>query len=187
MKDRQVRISKFLSLVLRHQPEKIGLKLDDEGWVLVSELLPAMEAHGVQVSLQELHEVVRKNDKRRFSFSDDGTLIRASQGHSIQVKLGYEPTTPPAILYHGTAERFLSSIRQQGLIKGKRHDVHLSEIQETATAVGSRYGRPVILKIASERMNKDGHLFFRSANGVWLTEHVPLDYIEFPGERSTED
>ena len=187
MKDRSVRISKFLSLVLRHQPEKFGLTLSEEGWVSVAELLPALEAHGLSVTLPELRDVVAANDKQRFSFSADETLIRANQGHSVQVTLGYEPASPPAILYHGTAERFLSSIKQQGLLKGQRHDVHLSEKQETATAVGSRYGRAVVLKIASERMNKDGHLFFRSANGVWLTEHVPVEYIEFPREHSTPD
>ena len=174
-----------MSLVLRHQPDKIGLTLSAEGWVQVSELLPAMEAHGLLVTLQELQRVVATNDKQRFAFSDDGTSIRASQGHSVQVKLGYGPSSPPAILYHGTTNRFLPSIRQQGLLKGKRHDVHLSEQQETATSVGSRYGRPVILKIASERMSNDGHVFFRSANGVWLTERVPVKYIEFPGEHST--
>jgi putative RNA 2'-phosphotransferase len=185
MKDRSVRVSKFLSLVLRHQPEKIGLTLSAEGWVRVSELLPAMEAHGLSITLEELQHVVATNDKQRFAFSDDGTLIRASQGHSVQVTLGYEPTSPPVILYHGTTERFVPSIREQGLSKGKRHDVHLSEEPETATSVGSRYGRPVILKIASERMSNDGHVFFRSANGVWLTQRVPVEYIEFPGEHLT--
>ena len=182
MKNRSMKISKFLSLVLRHQPESIGITLSGDGWVRVEDLLRAMEAHGLGVSLEELRSVVETSDKQRFSFSPDGTSIRANQGHSIHVDLGYESSTPPEILYHGTTERFLPSIRQQGLLKGKRHDVHLSEQRETATAVGSRYGRPVVLKIASQQMNKDGHLFFRSANGVWLTRHVPVDYIEFPGE-----
>ena len=182
MKDRATQISKFLSFVLRHQPDEIGLMLTAEGWVSVSELLIAMESHGLKVSLEELKEVVVTNDKQRFSLSADESLIRANQGHSIQVRLGYEPAAPPEFLYHGTAERFLSSIRQQGLLKGKRHDVHLSEQRETATTVGRRYGRPVVLKIASERMSKDGHLFFRSENGVWLTNHVPVIYIAFPGE-----
>ena len=180
MKDRSIKVSKFLSLVLRHQPETIGITIGAEGWVRVSDLLTAMEAHEFSVSLEELQVVVENNDKQRFAFSDDGSFIRANQGHSIQVDLGYEPGVPPEILYHGTAERFLPSIRQQGLVKGKRHHVHLSEQRETATAVGSRYGRPIVLKIATERMNKDGHLFFRSAYGVWLTDHVPADYIEFP-------
>jgi putative RNA 2'-phosphotransferase len=179
MRDRAIRISKFLSLVLRHQPEKVGLTLDNEGWVSVSELLPAFEAHGLPLTLGELQEVVRSNDKKRFSFSPDGLFIRASQGHSVTVELGYEPKLPPPILYHGTAGRFLSSIRQQGLIKGRRHHVHLSDNAETAEAVGRRYGKPVVLRIASERMSKEGYLFFRSDNGVWLTESVPAEYITF--------
>lgn len=181
MKDRAVRISKFLSLVLRHQPEKVGLTLDDEGWASVSELIAAFEGHGLSLTLEELEEIVRRNDKKRFSFSPDGTLIRANQGHTVRVELGYEPRQPPRILYHGTAERFLVSIRQQGLIKGQRHHVHLSDDTETARAVGGRYGKPVILRIESERMQGDGHVFFRSDNGVWLTERVPVEYIIFPG------
>jgi len=120
MKDRTTQISKFLTLVLRHQPEKVGLMLGDEGWVSVAELLPAFDANGFRLSLGELQEVVRTNDKKRFSFSPDGLLIRASQGHSMKVELGYEATHPPEVLYHGTAERFLLSIKQQGLVKGRR-------------------------------------------------------------------
>ena len=183
MKDRHVRVSKFLSLVLRHQPEKVGVTLDREGWVPVSTLLEALGAHGLRLTLDELREVVRSNDKQRFSFSPDGLRIRASQGHSVKVELGYEPQPPPPTLYHGTAERFLPSIRQQGLSKGRRHHVHLSEQETTAVAVGKRYGRPVILEIASGAMHADGHAFFRSANGVWLTEHVPVKYISFGDER----
>lgn len=183
MSNRLIKVSKFLSLVLRHQPETIGITLSAEGWVPVNELLTAMEAHGFSVSLEELRVVVGNNDKQRFSFSEDGISIRANQGHSIQVDLGYEPAVPPKTLYHGTAEKFLASIRQHGLVKGKRHHVHLSESSETATAVGSRYGRPIVLKIATGRMNRDGHLFFRSANGVWLTDQVPVDYILFPGDQ----
>ena len=179
MKDRTIRISKFLSLVLRHQPEKVGLTLNDEGWVSVSELILAFESYGFPLALGELQEVVRSNDKKRFSFSPDGLFIRANQGHSVTVELGYEPVLPPPILYHGTAERFLSSIRQQGLLKGRRHHVHLSDNTETAETVGGRYGKPVVLRITSERMHKDGYLFFRSDNGVWLTESVPVEYIAF--------
>jgi putative RNA 2'-phosphotransferase len=181
MKDRAVRISKFLSLVLRHQPEKVGLNLNQEGWASVSELITAFEAHGFPLTLEELQDVVCSNDKKRFSFSPDMLFIRANQGHSVMVELGYEPKQPPPILYHGTAERFLSSIRQQGLIKGRRHHVHLSDNTETAKTVGGRYGKPVVLIIASERMQGDGYSFFRSDNGVWLTESVPMEYIMFPG------
>jgi len=183
MKERHVRVSKFLSLVLRHQPEKVGVTLDREGWVSVSRLLEALEAHGLRLTLDELLEVVRANDKQRFSFSPDGLSIRANQGHSVKVELGYEPLPPPPTLYHGTAERFLPSIERQGLSRGRRHHVHLSEQEATAVAVGRRYGRPVILSIASGAMHADGHLFFRSANGVWLTEHVPVRYITFGDER----
>jgi putative RNA 2'-phosphotransferase len=179
MKERHVRVSKFLSLVLRHQPEKVGLALDREGWVSVSRLLEALEAHGLHLTPDELGEVVRANDKQRFSFSPDGLSIRANQGHSVEVALGYEPSEPPPTLYHGTAERFLASIRRQGLVRGRRHHVHLSEQEATAVAVGRRYGKPVILTIASGAMHADGHPFFRSANGVWLTEHVPARYITF--------
>jgi len=184
MKDQQIKISKFLSLVLRHEPGMIGLTLDEGGWVSVAELLQACAAHNVSLTLDELQQIVRSSDKQRFAFSADGLQIRASQGHSVEVQLGYESLTPPAFLYHGTAERFLPSIREQGLVKGQRHDVHLSENDETATKVGSRHGRPVVLRIASGRMNKDGHLFFRSANGVWLTDSVPVEYIEFPEQTS---
>ena len=179
MKERHVRVSKFLSLVLRHQPEKIGVTLDREGWVPVSRLLEALEAHGRRLTLDELREVVRANDKQRFSFSPDGLSIRANQGHSVEVELGYEPSEPPPTLYHGTAERFIQSIKQQGLSRGRRHHVHLSEQEATAVAVGRRYGRPVILSVASGAMHADGHPFFRAANGVWLTEHVPARYITF--------
>src|ERR1044071_9922182 len=135
MKHRHVRVSKFLSLVLRHQPEKVGVTLDPEGWVSVSTLLEALGAHGLRLTLEGLREVVSSNDKQRFSFGADGLSIRASQGHSVEVELGYEPQPPPPTLYHGTAERFLPSIRQQGLSKGRRHHVHLSEQATTAHAV----------------------------------------------------
>jgi len=181
MKDRHTRASKFLSLVLRHQPEKVGLTLDREGWVSISLLLQACGTHGLDLTQDELQELVRTNDKQRFTISPDGLLIRASQGHSVEVELGYEPEPPPPLLYHGTAERFLSSIRQQGLIKGRRHHVHLSDNTETAKTVGGRYGKPVVLRIDSERMQRDGYSFFRSDNWVWLTESVPVEYIMFPG------
>jgi putative RNA 2'-phosphotransferase len=180
MKNQLVRTSKFLSLVLRHKPETIGIELDAQGWTSVSDLLQALSRSSHPLSLSELQEVVRSNDKQRFSFNEDQSRIRASQGHSLTIDLGYEEAVPPAILFHGTSERFLTSIRQQGLIKGQRHHVHLSTDTEVARNVGKRYGKPVVLSIASEQMNKDGHLFFRSANSVWLTERVPVEYIEFP-------
>jgi putative RNA 2'-phosphotransferase len=130
------------------------------------------------ITTEELQHVVANNDKKRFSFSDDGLSIRASQGHSIEIALGYEPAMPPEILYHGTAERFLPSIRAQGLLKGKRHHVHLSADVETATKVGQRHGKPVVLEVKAGQMLRDGFVFHLSANGVWLTEHVPAFYLE---------
>jgi putative RNA 2'-phosphotransferase len=172
-----VKISKFLSLVLRHRPEQIGIQLDVAGWVAVDELLAACRAHGRAITLAELQSIVTNNDKQRFSFSADGSLIRANQGHSIGVELGYEPAPPPATLYHGTAERFLDSIKAQGLLKGRRHHVHLSADEVTAIKVGQRHGKPVILRVQAEAMHSDGFSFYLSENGVWLTEHVPITYL----------
>jgi putative RNA 2'-phosphotransferase len=179
MNDRAVKVSRFLSLVLRHQPEKIGLQLDEAGWTEVEELIEACRAHGVALTVEELRYIVIHNDKRRFAFSDDGQRIRASQGHSIEIALGYEPATSPDRLYHGTAERFLDSIRARGLVKGQRHHVHLSADAETATNVGQRHGKPVVLEVRAGQMQQDGFVFYFSANGVWLTEHVPASYLIF--------
>jgi putative RNA 2'-phosphotransferase len=179
---RTTKISKFLSLVLRHEPEKIGIKLDDAGWVAVRELLDALARSGFPVGEQELHEVVRTNDKKRFAFNDNCQMIRANQGHSVSVELGHEATIPPEILYHGTVDRFLNSIRRVGLLKGDRHHVHMSPDAQTALKVGQRRGRPVLLNVHSGQMNRDGIAFFLSPNGVWLTDHVPPRYIEFPEE-----
>jgi putative RNA 2'-phosphotransferase len=179
MPDGTIKISKFLSLVLRHQPELIGITLDSAGWVSVSELLRACQAHGQSLTLAKLHEVVASNDKQRFSLSEDGQKIRANQGHSISVELGYSPSIPPDILYHGTVEKFLPDIRAEGLKKGARHHVHLSPDLETARRVGQRRGKPIILKVESGRMYQHGRQFFRSENGVWLTEHVPPEYLIF--------
>jgi len=177
---RTTKISKFLSLVLRHEPHKIGITLDEAGWVSVRELLDSLARHGFPVTETELREVVATSDKKRFSFSDDRLRIRANQGHSIEVELGYKPVAPPSTLYHGTPQKFVESIRRGGLIKGQRHHVHLSADEATASKVGERRGRPVILKIHASRMQIDGIEFYVSANGVWLTKHVPAEYIEFP-------
>jgi len=179
MGDRAVQISKFLSLVLRHQPEKIGLRLSQSGWASVEELIEASRQRGIEFTLEELQNVVASNDKKRFSLSVDGLLIRANQGHSIEVELGYAPSAPPDVLYHGTAERFLTSIKQQGLIKGRRHHVHLSADVDTATKVGRRHGKPVVLKVEAGKMRQDGFVFYLSANKVWLTERVPIQYLVF--------
>jgi putative RNA 2'-phosphotransferase len=177
---RQKRISKFLSLVLRHQPELIGIDLDDQGWTPVEDLIAKSHRHGMRFSEEELRQVVAESDKQRFAFDDDGTLIRANQGHSVAVDLALNPVTPPDVLYHGTVAKFLDAIREKGLIKGQRHHVHLSPDEATANTVGSRRGKPVILTVESRRMHADGMLFYHSANGVWLTDHVPTEYIEFP-------
>jgi putative RNA 2'-phosphotransferase len=178
----KTRTSKFLSLVLRHEPEKIGLKLDEAGWADVDELLFACRMHGLRVELRELEEIVATNEKKRFAFSDDGRKIRASQGHSIEVSLGYTPQAPPAQLFHGTATRFLDSIRREGLRKGERHHVHLTAEEATARTVGQRRGKPTVLLVKAEAMVGAGHAFFLSDNGVWLTDHVPTSFIEFPTE-----
>jgi len=179
----RTRTSKFLSLVLRHEPEKIGLKLDPAGWADVETLLAACRQHGVAVEPAALEEIVATNEKKRFAFSDDGRRIRASQGHSIEIALGYTPQVPPLRLYHGTATRFLESIRAGGLNKMGRHHVHLSAEKETAHQVGQRHGKPLILAIKADAMLAANHAFFLSDNGVWLTETVPAAFIEFPEEK----
>lgn len=169
--------SRFLSLILRHKPELIGLQLDSQGWVQVDTLLQALAAHGRSLSQQGLQEIVALNNKQRFAFDETGTKIRANQGHSVPIDLGYRPSSPPEILYHGTATRHLESILKQGLQKRNRHHVHLSDKLETAAQVGRRHGELVILRVASQEMEADGRLFFVSENGVWLTDEVPTQYI----------
>lgn len=171
--------SKFLSYVLRHHPAEIGITLDSAGWVPVAELLSAMRKHGRGISESLLREIVAASDKQRFAISDDGLKMRASQGHSVPVELGYEPAEPPTVLYHGTVDRAVESIRATGLVKGQRHHVHLSADVKTAGAVGGRRGRAVILTVDAARMRRAGCLFYRSANGVWLTDHVPAAFITF--------
>lgn len=182
MNKQLVEISKFLSFVLRHNPQSIGVMLDAEGWVPVGELVAAAARHGQSISREQLDEVVATNDEKRFSFSPDGRLIRANQGHSVEVDLGLVSVEPPELLYHGTVDRFLDSIRERGLIRGNRHHVHLSADRETAARVGQR-GRPVVLVVEAGRMQRDGHQFFQSENGVWLTEAVPVAYLQFPREK----
>ena len=172
--------SKFLSLVLRHRPEVIGIQLDEQGWVSVETLLEQLRAHGRPLSREELAYIVAHNNKKRFSFDDSGMRIRASQGHSVRIELGYSPTPPPEFLFHGTARKNLEAIRQQGLHKGKRHHVHLSADMTTARQVGGRHGKPVILTVQAGKMQEAGFAFFLSENGVWLTEQVPVKFLEFP-------
>ena len=172
-----VRISKYLAKYLRHEPEAIGLTLQPGGWVRVDDLLAATRRHGFAISYDELIECVDKNDKRRFSFDGTGDLIRANQGHSVEVDLQLEEQAPLEVLYHGTVERFLASIQALGLIKGSRHHVHLSADIETARKVGSRRGRPLVLEVSAGAMTQAGHPFFVSANGVWLTDAVPPQFL----------
>jgi putative RNA 2'-phosphotransferase len=175
-----IRTSKFLSLILRHEPERVGLKLGNAGWVSVDELLQAVNRDGLPLTLDQLKHIVATSDKKRFAFSDDGLRIRASQGHSVEIDLQYPPQTPPEILYHGTATRFLDGIRQQGLQKMERHDVHLSSETKVTVQVGGRHGKPVLLIIRAGDMHRAGFVFRCSANGVWLVDHVPPQFIQFP-------
>lgn len=172
-------ISKALSYILRHHPDTIGLTLDAQGWADTQELLAKFSQQYGLLTLTALQEVVAENDKKRFAFNEDGSKIRASQGHSIEIELGYTAQTPPEILYHGTATRFLDSIRETGLLKQDRHHVHLSADQATAHKVGERHGKPVVLQIKALAMSEQGFEFFISENGVWLTDHVPVAFIHF--------
>jgi putative RNA 2'-phosphotransferase len=173
------RVSKRLSFVLRHRPDRVGLTLGDAGWVDVDALLAALAADGVPpLTRAELEDVVATNDKQRFAFDDSGTRIRASQGHSRPVELGYEPQPPPDVLFHGTAERFLPAILTEGLRSGRRHAVHLSADVETARTAGGRRGRPVVLRVDAAAMQAAGHSFTRSANGIWLVDAVPPEYLD---------
>jgi putative RNA 2'-phosphotransferase len=173
--DERKRTSKFLSFVLRHEPESIGVELDAHGWVEVETLLARAAANGRSISRAHLDEVVRTNDKRRFEI--DGSRIRASQGHSVEVDLGYAPVEPPELLYHGTPEASVASILETGLERRSRHHVHLSADIATAEGVGERRGRAVVLVVRAGDMHRAGHLFFRSTNGVWLTSRVPPEFL----------
>ena len=177
MDKRLIRVSKYLAKYLRHAPHELGLELQPGEWVLVDDLLTATEKHGFPISYDELVDCLETNDKQRFAFDVSGELIRANQGHSVEVDLQLEEREPPESLYHGTVERFLPSILEEGLIRGKRHHVHLSKDVETARKVGSRRGKPVILVVDAGRMYRDGHKFLLSANGVWLTDSVAPAYL----------
>lgn len=171
------RAGRKLSLVLRHDPSAIGLKLDKNGWAEVPALLKCLKQHRLPITREDLDYIVENNNKQRFSFNEEGTKIRANQGHSIDVDLGFVPVVPPESLFHGTAASAVDSIFQSGLEARGRQHVHLSADRETAVTVGRRHGRPVVLVIASARMHTDGFRFYQSANGVWLTDRVPVEYI----------
>lgn len=179
------KISKFLSLILRHKPETVGLSLDKNGWAGTQELLDRINNKGFSLSFEELQWIVENNEKRRFSLSSDFSRIRANQGHSLQVDLNLPQKEPPEILFHGTAEKNLESIKKYGINKGSRHHVHLSPDIPTAEKVGMRHGKPVVLQVKAGKMNVKGIVFFESENGVWLTENVSPEFIVFPYSEST--
>ncbi|NOQ35979.1 MAG: RNA 2'-phosphotransferase [Methylococcaceae bacterium] len=173
-----IQISKFLSLILRHQPETIGLKLDDNGWANIEELIAKTNQKGQRLNRKLLDEVVTTNDKQRFAISDDGLSIRANQGHSLQVDLKLVAKQPPEVLYHGTATRFVTSILETGLQAKSRQQVHLSSDIPTAIKVGKRHGKAIVFTVAAQQMYTDGYLFYLSENQVWLTEKVPSKYLQ---------
>ncbi|WP_322744610.1 RNA 2'-phosphotransferase [[Phormidium] sp. LEGE 05292] len=175
---RLVKISKYLSKHLRHTPEEIGITLAEGGWVSVEELMEASRKNGFLFTRAELDEVVATNDKKRFSFDDTGKLIRANQGHSVEVDLQLTPTLPPDVLYHGTGANTVASILQNGLCKMSRHHVHLTTNISTAKKVGTRHGKPVVFVVDSAAMHKDGYDFYCSENGVWLVDRVPSKYLQ---------
>ncbi len=170
-------ISKFMSLILRHKPETIGISLDEHGWANVDELIAGISKTN-DFNMEMLEEIVRTDNKQRYSFNEDKTLIRANQGHSIPVDVELEEVKPPQVLWHGTGEKYVTSIDEQGLISKSRLYVHLSKDEETAINVGKRHGKPVLYKIKAEEMYNDGYHFFLSKNGVWLTKEVPVKYME---------
>lgn len=174
---RLTKISKYLSKHLRHQPERLGLTLASGGWVPVDTLLAAAAQHRFPITRAELDEVVTRSDKQRFAFDATGTLIRANQGHSVAIDLELTPQEPPAVLYHGTGEKSVSVILRNGLHKMSRHHVHLSPDTVTARNVGARHGRPVIFAVDTGAMQRAGHVFYRSENGVWLVDHVPPEFL----------
>lgn len=180
MNQEHIKLSKFLSLILRHSPETIGITLDPQGWAEIATLLALSNKKGKRLNRDLLQSIVDNCEKQRFSISEDGLRIRAAQGHSVKnIDIGYQPVTPPAVLYHGTATRFLESIKQQGLLPGSRQYVHLSQLQETAINVGQRHGKPVVLLVDAARMQQAGHEFYQADNGVWLTATVAPEFIRF--------
>lgn len=172
------RTGKFIALILRHKPEVIGITLDAHGWADVGELIAGIQKTRPDFNMEMLEEIVRTNDKQRYSFNENHTRIRANQGHSVQVDVELKEERPPEILYHGTAEKFVTSIIEEGLVPRSRLYVHLSKNMQTAVNVGSRHGKPVVFTVRSGQMYKDGFKFYLSENGVWLTKNVPPEYLK---------
>jgi len=176
------RASTFLSLILRHDPASIGVAMDPAGWVSVADLVERTATEQRPLTVELIERVVATSDKQRFALSPDGRLIRANQGHSIDVELGLDPVEPPPVLYHGTATRFLDSILEHGLQPGERRHVHISAAQATAVEVGSRHGKPVVLIVDAAALHAEGQVFHRSANGVWLTDAIAPRHLSVSGE-----
>ncbi|MDE6760481.1 MAG: RNA 2'-phosphotransferase [Lachnospiraceae bacterium] len=173
-----IELGKFISLILRHKPEVIGITLDENGWADTQELLSGINASGRYIDLTVLERIVRENNKKRYSFNEDKTKIRANQGHSVHVDVEMKEMMPPDELYHGTAERFLKSIREKGILKMNRQYVHLSTDVESAKVVGKRHGKPVVLVIDTKKMVEDGYHFWLSDNGVWQSEEIKWEYVK---------
>jgi putative RNA 2'-phosphotransferase len=170
--------SKYLSYVLRHEPQVIGISLDIEGWACIDALIDGSKKFGKTINRELIHQLVNESDKVRFSLSDDGMRIRAAQGHTTSnVAITYPSKKPPKLLYHGTAARFLESILKEGINSGSRHHVHLTEAEHIAFAAGRRYGKAVVLRVESLRMFKQGFVFFQAENSVWLTDQVPTRFL----------
>jgi putative RNA 2'-phosphotransferase len=177
MRKNDPQLSRRLSYLLRHAPQEAGLTLEAGGWVQVADLLAGLAAGGIHVDRSQLEAVVAGSDKQRFAFDDSGERLRANQGHSVPVDLELRPQIPPEVLYHGTTQQFTAVIFRDGLKKMNRHHVHLSPDTETASRVGARRGKPVILRVEAAAMQQAGHVFFRSENGVWLTDGVPPEFL----------
>ncbi len=171
------KMGRFLSLVLRHQPQAAGITLDQNGWASVDELIRGVNRTGRRLDRAALDRIVAENSKQRYSFNEDRTRIRANQGHSLTVDVELKQQMPPAVLYHGTAQHYVQSILQQGIRRGTRQHVHLTEDQKLAAKVGSRHGQPAVLAVDAADMHQAGYLFYRSENDVWLCEHVPAIYM----------
>ena len=171
-------ISRYMSLILRHKPEVIGISLDEHGWAVVEDLINGIARNNEGFNMEMLEEIVKTDNKQRYSFNEDKTLIRANQGHSIPVDVELEEKEPPEFLYHGTGEKYVSSINAQGLIPKSRLYVHLSKDTDTAKNVGRRHGKEVVYKVAAYKMYQDGYKFYLSVNGVWLTKKVPIEYLQ---------
>ncbi len=180
--EKEKRTSKFLNLILRHKPETVGLVLDDNGWIDVDLLLEKMNKAGKTIDRSALEQVVKNNSKQRFVFSECGQRIRANQGHSVEIELGYDSVKPPEFLFHGAATKDIAAIRENGLLKMGRHDVHLNAQAEPCIHVASRHGKPIVLTIKSGKMHDEGFKFFLTPNNVWLTNHVPARFIEFEND-----